>query len=68
MQISFDQPQAVHPVGRIPARGVVATLGEWRRRDRSRRELASFDDHALRDLGLDRAGAAFESSKFFLRR
>jgi uncharacterized protein YjiS (DUF1127 family) len=32
---------------------IVATLREWRRRHVGRRELASFDERTLRDLGLD---------------
>lgn len=35
---------------------------------RSRRHLAGLDDRALRDIGLDRATAAEESSKPFWRR
>jgi uncharacterized protein YjiS (DUF1127 family) len=70
MQSTCDQPRhpAAHPVGWALARAVGATLGEWRRRDRSRRELAALDDCALRDLGLDRTNAAFESGKSFLSR
>jgi uncharacterized protein YjiS (DUF1127 family) len=55
-------------VGWALARTVSATLGEWRRRASSRRELATLDDHALRDIGLDRASAAFESGKSFRSR
>ncbi len=45
-----------------------ATVKEWRRLSRSRRELAALDDYQLRDLGLSRSSALFESDKPFLRR
>lgn len=45
-----------------------ARLREWRRLARSRRELASFDEHQLRDLGIGRSQALIESGKSFLRR
>ena len=39
----------------------------WRRRVRSRRELAEIDDHMLRDIGLTRSVALTESAKPFWR-
>jgi uncharacterized protein YjiS (DUF1127 family) len=39
----------------------------WRRRDRERRELAALDDRSLRDIGLNRAEVAYESTKPFWR-
>ena len=50
------------------ARAAVALIEEWRRLGRSRRELAVLDDYQLRDIGLDRSEALFESAKSFLRR
>lgn len=47
---------------------LAAMLREWHRRDRSRDELAGFDAHALRDIGLARSDASFESGKFFWQR
>ena len=44
---------------------VLATLRLWRQRARSRRELAGFDDYLLRDLGMSRSQAQFESGKRF---
>jgi len=44
---------------------VLATLRSWRQRARSRRELAGFDDYLLRDLGMSRSQAQFESGKRF---
>ena len=47
---------------------IAATVWQWRERSRSRRALAAFDDHQLRDIGLSRADAWRESSKCFWRR
>ena len=48
-----------------PTNRVLATLGQWRRRARARRELAGLDDYLLHDLGLSRSQAQFESYKPF---
>src|SRR5690242_17805303 len=40
----------------------------WQVRARDRRLLSSLDDHALRDLGLDRADVDTESTHSFWRR
>ena len=53
---------AARPIDRA-----LATLGEWRQRARARRELAGFDDYLLRDIGLSRSQAQFESGKPFWR-
>jgi uncharacterized protein YjiS (DUF1127 family) len=45
----------------------VATFREWRRLSRSRRELAALDEFELKDLGLSRSQAQFESNKSFLQ-
>ena len=45
----------------------VATLREWRRRNRERGELAQLDDRMLKDIGLTRADAEFLSNKPFWR-
>jgi uncharacterized protein YjiS (DUF1127 family) len=45
----------------------LATLGEWRRRNREREELAALDDRMLKDIGLTRADAEFLSNKPFWR-
>ncbi|HLJ54888.1 MAG TPA: DUF1127 domain-containing protein [Chthonomonadaceae bacterium] len=39
----------------------------WRKRVRDRRLLASLDDHALRDLGLQRADVENQSTRSFWR-
>jgi uncharacterized protein YjiS (DUF1127 family) len=44
---------------------MLAALGEWRRRIRARQELSELDDYLLRDIGLSRSQASFESGKFF---
>lgn len=46
---------------------IAATVWQWRERSRSRRALAAFDDHQLRDIGLSRGDAWRESSKCFWR-
>jgi uncharacterized protein YjiS (DUF1127 family) len=49
----------------VPIDGVLATLRQWRQRARSRRELAGLDDYLLRDIGVSRSQAQFESGKRF---
>jgi uncharacterized protein YjiS (DUF1127 family) len=44
---------------------VSAVVSSWLDRSRSRRALAAFDDHQLRDIGLSRGEAWRESSKRF---
>ena len=39
----------------------------WRKHGRDRRTLAGFDDHVLRDLGLDRTDVEPESTQSFWR-
>jgi uncharacterized protein YjiS (DUF1127 family) len=46
---------------------IAATVSVWLERSRSRRALAAFDDHQLRDIGLSRADAWRESPKRFWR-
>lgn len=41
------------------------SLGEWRRRVRSRDELRGLSDHSLHDIGLSRCDAEFEAAKRF---
>ena len=48
-----------------PLRGWIE---RWQTRRRDRRVLSSLDDHALRDLGLDRADVEIESTSSFWRR
>ena len=40
-------------------------IGEWRRRLRDRRELATMSDRSLRDIGLTRCDADWEARKPF---
>jgi uncharacterized protein YjiS (DUF1127 family) len=44
-----------------------ATLREWRRRIRSRQELARLDDRMLKDIGLSHAEREFLANKPFCR-
>jgi uncharacterized protein YjiS (DUF1127 family) len=46
---------------------VLATLREWRRRSRSRAELATLDDRMLRDIGVTRVEIWREIDKPFWR-
>jgi len=46
-------------------RRISATIGEWRRRARSRRDLMALDPSDLRDLRLTRADALREARKLF---
>ncbi|HXW41142.1 MAG TPA: DUF1127 domain-containing protein [Xanthobacteraceae bacterium] len=48
-------------------RSLIAVLREWRRRIRSRRELAAISERSLRDIGLTRYDADFETRKPFWR-
>lgn len=50
----------------FPAR-VFAVLAAWRRRARSRADLARFSDYELRDIGLTRAEVERECLKPFWR-
>ncbi|HEV2550002.1 MAG TPA: DUF1127 domain-containing protein [Stellaceae bacterium] len=52
---------------RILAAAVQYLAAEWHRRARSRAELAQMSDHDLRDIGITRAEAAYESAKPFWR-
>jgi uncharacterized protein YjiS (DUF1127 family) len=51
---------AVGPIDRA-----LAMLRQWRQRARSRSELAGLDDYLLRDIGVSRSQAQFESGKRF---
>jgi uncharacterized protein YjiS (DUF1127 family) len=46
---------------------VISTVVLWLERGRSRRVLATLDDHQLRDIGVTRAQARLESAKPFWR-
>jgi uncharacterized protein YjiS (DUF1127 family) len=48
-------------------RRALALLNTWRRRLRDRRALALMDDRSLRDLGLTRYDAFYETRKPFWR-
>jgi uncharacterized protein YjiS (DUF1127 family) len=47
---------------------VVSRLGQWRRRAKSRADLAALDDRMLADIGVTRAEAEFLSNKPFWRK
>jgi uncharacterized protein YjiS (DUF1127 family) len=46
---------------------VVATLREWRRRNRERAELATLDHRMLADIGITEADREFLANKSFWR-
>lgn len=48
--------------------GALGCIREWRRRARSRAELAALDDRTLRDIGLTRADVWAEIDKPFWRK
>lgn len=50
---------------RIALSTILSIVLDWRERGRSRRVLATLDDHLLRDVGLSRADAWQESRKPF---
>lgn len=45
--------------------GLKQCIAEWRRRARSRRELADLDEMSLADIGVSRSQALYEASKPF---
>jgi len=47
--------------------GLLALLSAWLHRSRSRHDLASLDEHMLRDIGLTRFQVEIESTKPFWR-
>ena len=49
-------------------RRILQRLRELQQRQRSRRELATLDRYALKDIGVSRADALLEASKPFWRR
>lgn len=48
-------------------RAAVRILALWRRRSRTRAQLAALPPHLLRDIGLDAASAEAEARKGFWR-
>lgn len=63
---------SLHYRTQAPLAGTFEVLGQilatWRRRASERRELASLDARAIRDLGLSSGQIQFEASKPFWRR
>jgi len=53
--------------GRSWTMAAIAIVALWLERGRSRRVLATLDDHQLRDIGISRADAQLESEKPFWR-
>jgi uncharacterized protein YjiS (DUF1127 family) len=51
--------------GRRWTSAAISTVVLWVERSRSRRVLATLDDHQLRDVGISRADARLESAKPF---
>ena len=52
---------------RVILGSIVATLREWRHRRVARRELASFDERMLRDIGVDPSIVDYEMRQSFWR-
>jgi uncharacterized protein YjiS (DUF1127 family) len=59
------QPPAAPARVRAALVGALGLVREWRRRARSRTELAALDDRTLRDIGLSRADVWAELDKPF---
>jgi uncharacterized protein YjiS (DUF1127 family) len=58
--------RSAHPEGNAAAR-LFGALREWRRRSKSRAQLATLDDRMLADIGISRADAEFLANKPFWR-
>ena len=54
-------------VARYAGLSLLATLEAWADRRRQRRALLALSDHALKDIGLNRADAFAEGTKPFWR-
>jgi uncharacterized protein YjiS (DUF1127 family) len=66
----FDDRSATRPPLRIDhwrvwIIAIISIVVLWLERGRSRRALATLDDHQLRDIGVTRAEARLESAKPF---
>ena len=61
-----NRPSRARPTPSLFERAV-EMLRCWQERSRSRDELARLDEHQLKDIGLTRSQATFESGKFFLQ-
>jgi uncharacterized protein YjiS (DUF1127 family) len=61
-----ERAERATPAGSIVVR-FADSLGEWLRRARSRRILASMDDRMLHDIGVSRDAALGEVEKPFWR-
>ena len=55
----------VRPVIVLRWNQVKQTITEWRRRMRSRHELASLDEISLQEIGMSQSTAEYEASKPF---
>jgi uncharacterized protein YjiS (DUF1127 family) len=60
---SLALPRDFRPTAQFGS--IRATIAEWRRRLRERRELLVLTDRDLSDIGITRSDAAAEASKFF---
>jgi uncharacterized protein YjiS (DUF1127 family) len=67
--VSLDRPTFGGVIARVQAlpANVWRTLIVWQDRARQRHQLASLDDHLLRDMGLDRADVERETALPFWR-
>jgi uncharacterized protein YjiS (DUF1127 family) len=58
-------PAPIEAARSATRRGWWQSIGEWRTRAASRRELARFNAHMLRDIGIDPAERWHEARKRF---
>jgi len=67
----LHQSTSEHALPLAPAQGLwrnlAALIATWQSRAKQRRELQEMEPRILRDLGLSKAEAAFESAKPFWR-
>ena len=58
---------SLHRSAGLGLRRTLDTVRLWRQRARGRRQLRTFDDHLLRDIGITRLQAEAEAEKPFWR-
>ena len=67
MRRSFRRAETTHIAPRTVIRRMVAAIGLWCARARSRQELRELSEHLLKDIGLRREDVGYEFPKLFWR-
>ena len=65
---SFRRAETTHIAPRTVIRRIVAAIGLWCARARSRQELRELSEHLLKDIGLRREDVGYEFPKPFWHR